>query len=258
MLGFSDLRTKKYYRGHAMIWRGDEMAISPKLSMPTSFRKINMKIDFVSDIACPWCAVGLNALEIALKRIGDDMPTTVHMRPFELNPDMAKEGVDASDYLAKKYGLSAAQLAANRANIRARGEAVGFSFGDRNRVWNTFDAHRLLHWAGLQDLAKQRALKHALLRSYHGEGRNPSSPDVLVELAQEVGLDAVAARDVLESDTYTREVREAEQFWISNGINSVPAVIINDQHLISGGQPPEVFEQALRQIANEAQHAATS
>ena len=226
--------------------------------MSVTFKKSNMKIDFVSDIACPWCAVGLNALEIALKRIGDDFPVTLHMQPFELNPDMAKEGVDASEYLASKYGLSAAQLAANRANIRARGEAVGFIFGERSRAWNTFDAHRLLHWAGLQDIAKQRALKHALLRSYHGEGRNPSSKDVLLELAQEVGLDVATGRSILESDTYTHEVREAEQFWIRNGINSVPAVIINDQHLISGGQPPDVFEQALRQIATNAQHAAKS
>ena len=215
-----------------------------------------MKIDFVSDIACPWCAVGLNALEIALKRIGNDIPATLHMQPFELNPDMAKEGVDASEYLARKYGLSAAQLAVNRANIRARGEAVGFTFGERSRVWNTFDAHRLLHWAGLQDTAKQRALKHALLHTYHGDGRNPSSKDVLLELAQEVDLDVAAARSILESDAYTREVREAEQFWIRKGINSVPAVIINDQHLISGGQPPEVFEQALRQIETEARQTA--
>ena len=216
-----------------------------------------MKIDFVSDIACPWCAVGLNALEIALQRIGDDIPVSLHMQPFELNPDMATEGVDAGEYLSRKYGLSAAQLAANRANIRARGEAVGFSFGDRNRVWNTFDAHRLLHWAGLQDAAKQRALKHALLRAYHGEGRNPSSKDVLLALAQEVGLDVETARGVIESDAYTRDVRDAEKFWLGNGINSVPAVIIDNKHLISGGQPPEVFEQALRKIAAEAQHAET-
>lgn len=214
-----------------------------------------MKIDFVSDIACPWCAVGLNSLEIALKRIGDDIPVSVHMQPFELNPDMNREGVDAGEYLSRKYGLSAAQLAANRANIRARGEAVGFSFGERNRVWNTFDAHRMLHWAGLQNEAKQRALKHALLRAYHGEGRNPSSKDVLLELAKEVGLDVDTARSILESDTYSKEVRKAEQFWIGNGINSVPAVIIDNTHLISGGQPPEVFEQALRQIAAEAQQA---
>ncbi len=211
-----------------------------------------MKIDFVSDIACPWCAVGLNALEIALARIGNEISVTLHMQPFELNPDMTADGVDASEYLSRKYGLSVAQLAANRANIRARGEAVGFAFGERSRVWNTFDAHRLLHWAGLQDLAKQRALKHALLRAYHGDGRNPAAKDVLLELALEVGLDAAAAHRILESDTYTREVREAEQFWIGKGINSVPAVIIDDTHLISGGQPPEVFEQTLRQIASEA------
>ncbi len=216
-----------------------------------------MKIDFVSDIACPWCAVGLNALEIALARIGDEIPVTLHMQPFELNPDMNKDGVDASEYLSRKYGLSAEQLAANRANIRARGQAVGFSFGERSRVWNTFDAHRLLHWAGLQNGDKQRALKHALLRAYHGEARNPAATEVLCELAKAVGLDATAALGILESDTYTREVREAEQFWIRNGINSVPAVIIDNKHLISGGQPPEVFEQALRQITAEARSAAT-
>jgi predicted DsbA family dithiol-disulfide isomerase len=217
-----------------------------------------MKIDFVSDVACPWCAVGLNALEIALKRLGDDLPVSMHMQPFELNPDMAAEGVDAGEYLSLKYGLTAAQLAANRANLRARGESVGFIFGERSRVWNTFDAHRLLHWAGLQDAAKQRALKHALLRAYHGEGRNPGAVEVLMKLAQEVGLDAAAAKGILESDTYTQEVRAAEQLWIGRGINGVPAVVINDRHLISGGQPPDVFEQALRKIAAETREAAAS
>ncbi|MBL8524948.1 MAG: DsbA family oxidoreductase, partial [Betaproteobacteria bacterium] len=208
-----------------------------------------MKIDFVSDVACPWCAVGLNSLEIALKRIGDDIPVSLHMQPYELNPDMAAEGVDAAEYLSKKYGLTAAQLDANRANIRARGTEVGFTFGDRSRVWNTFDAHRLLHWAGEQDVVKQRALKHALLRAYHGEGRNPGAKDVLLALAKEVGLDEAAAREILESGKFTEEVRKAEAFWQQNGITAVPSVIINDRHLIQGGQPPEVFERALRQIA---------
>jgi predicted DsbA family dithiol-disulfide isomerase len=217
-----------------------------------------MKIDFVSDIACPWCAVGLNALEIALARIGNEIPVTLHMQPFELNPDMTADGVDAGEYLSHKYGLSAAQLAANRTNIRARGEAVGFTFCERSRVWNTFDAHRLLHWAGLENSDLQRALKHALLRAYHGEGRNPSSKEVLLALAQEVGLDVAIAREILESERYTSEVREMEQFWIRNGINSVPAVIIDNKHLISGGQPPEIFEQALRQIAREARQTATA
>ena len=208
-----------------------------------------MKIDFVSDVACPWCAVGLNALEIALKRIGNDIPITVHMQPFELNPDMTAEGVDAGEYLSQKYGMSAAQLQANRVNIRERGVAVGFTFGDRTRVWNTFDAHRLLHWAGEQ--GHQRELKHALLRSYHGEGRNPGARDVLLELAAEVGLDVRAARAILESDAYAEDVRRAESYWQQHGISAVPSVIINDRQLIQGGQPPEVFEQAIRQFEAE-------
>ncbi len=208
-----------------------------------------MKIDFVSDVACPWCAVGLNALERALERIGDEIPVELHFEPFELNPTLAPEGADAAEYLRAKYGLSPEQLAKNRANIRDRGAAVGFAFGERAHVWNTFDAHRLLYWAGLE--GKQRELKHALLRAYHGEGRNPGTHDVLVELAGEVGLDPLHAKAILETDEYAAEVRERERHWQQLGIHSVPAVIVNDRHLISGGQPPEVFEQALRQIAAE-------
>ena len=208
-----------------------------------------MRIDFVSDVACPWCAVGLNALERALEKIGDTIPVEIHFQPFELNPTMAAEGADAGDYLKAKYGMSDAQLAHNRGVIRERGAAVGFAFGDRLRVWNTFDAHRLLHWAGLQDIGKQRALKHALLTAYHGQGRNPGASDVLVELATAVGLDAAEAAAVLADGRYADEVRAAEQAWQRAGINSVPAVVIDQKHLISGGQPPEVFEQALRQIA---------
>ena len=217
-----------------------------------------MRIDFVSDVACPWCAVGLNALERALEKIGPDIPVELHFQPFELNPTMAAEGADAADYLKAKYGMSDAQLAQNRTVIHERGALVGFTFGERARVWNTFDAHRLLHWAGLQDQqaatsqqpgGKQRALKHALLTAYHGESRNPGAHDVLLDLVAQVGLDAVEATAVLNDGRYTDEVRAAAQEWQQAGINSVPAIVINQRHLISGGQPPDVFEQALRQIA---------
>jgi predicted DsbA family dithiol-disulfide isomerase len=211
-----------------------------------------MKIDFISDVACPWCAVGLNSLERALEKIGDEIPVELQFQPFELNPTMAPEGADAAEYLRNKYGLSAEQLQRNRDNIRARGAEVGFTFGDRVRVWNTFDAHRLLHWAGLQGADKQRALKHALLQAYHGQGRNPGAADVLVELAGTVGLDAAAAKQVLDGGAYADEVRAAETYWQRAGINSVPAVVIDGKHLIQGGQPAEVFERALRQIAAQA------
>jgi predicted DsbA family dithiol-disulfide isomerase len=209
-----------------------------------------MKIDFVSDVACPWCAVGLNALERALERIGPAIAVDIHFQPFELNPTMAAEGADAAAYLRAKYGLTDEQLARNRATIHERGAAVGFEFGERVRVWNTFDAHRLLHWAGVEGAADaQRKLKHALLRAYHGEGRNPGAHDVLLELAAEAGLDVARARTVLAGNEFAAAVRASEQHWQQLGIHSVPAVIVNDRHLIQGGQPPEVFEQALRQIA---------
>lgn len=207
-----------------------------------------MRIDFVSDVACPWCAVGLNALERALERSG--IEAELHMQPFELNPTMAAEGANAAQYLKAKYGMSDEQLAVNRARITERGAAEGFTFGSREHVWNTFDAHRLLHWAGVEGaLGAQRALKYALLKAHHGEGRNPGAHEVLFDLAAQVGLPLDRAREVLENNEFADEVREAERFWREAGIQSVPAVVINRRHLVSGGQPSEVFEQALRQIA---------
>jgi predicted DsbA family dithiol-disulfide isomerase len=212
-----------------------------------------MRIDFVSDVACPWCAVGLNALERALERLGPDIAFEIHMQPFELNPTMPREGADAAQYLKAKYGLADEQLAANRARIAERGAAEGFTFGERAHVWNTFDAHRLLHWAGAEGApGTQRALKHALLQAYHGEGRNPGAPDVLLDLAARVGLPVERARTVFETGAFADDVREAERFWLEAGIQSVPAVVIDRRHLISGGQPSAVFEQALRQIAARA------
>lgn len=208
-----------------------------------------MRIDFVSDVVCPWCAVGLSSLEKALQSVAGDMSVELHFQPFELNPTMPVEGADASEYLKAKYGMSDAQLVHNRDVIHERGAAVGFVFGERARVWNSFDAHRLLYWAGLHGAAAQRALKHALLYAYHGEGRNPSDPQLLRQLAGGVGLDTTEAAAVLSEGRYTDEVRAAEAHWQQAGIRSVPSVVINGQHLIQGGQPPEVFEQALRKIA---------
>jgi len=169
-----------------------------------------------------------------------------HVRPFELNPQMAPEGEDITEHLQRKYGMSAEQLAAARANIAARGAEAGFTFGERQRIWNTFDAHRLLHWAGIA--GRQLELKRALLQAYHGDGENVSDHATLVRIAASVGLDAGRAAALLASGEYADEVRAEEQFFIRSGINSVPAIIIDQQHLISGGQPVEVFERALGEI----------
>jgi predicted DsbA family dithiol-disulfide isomerase len=209
-----------------------------------------MKIEFVSDIACPWCAVGLNALERALDTIGPEFPVELSFQPFELSPDMPPEGADTVQYLGAKYGIGPAQIAQNQAAIRQRGAEVGFTFGERSRAWNTFDAHRLLCWAGDEGPpGSQRRLKHALLTAYHGEGRNPGDPTLLLALATAAGLDAERARQILSGDDYAATVREREAFWQEAVIHSVPAVVIDRRHLISGGQPPEVFEQELRRVA---------
>lgn len=209
-----------------------------------------VRIDFVSDIACPWCAVGLNALEQAIARLDGAVQVELHFHPFELNPQMAAEGEDADEHLARKYGLDAAQLAHNREVLRQRGADVGFTFGHRGRVVNTFDAHRLLHWAGQQDPALQRALKHALLRAYFTDGRDVSDHAVLVDVATSVGLDGVRVAEILASDALVAEVRQQERLNQERGIRAVPSVILNERHLIQGGQPVELFERALRQVAN--------
>lgn len=208
-----------------------------------------MRIDFVSDVSCPWCVVGLRALQEAIERIGDTLRVDLHFQPFELNPDMAAEGQDIVEHIAEKYGSSPEQIAANGEAIRARGAALGFAFNmdKRNRIYNTFDAHRLLHWAELE--GRQLELKTALFEAYFTDGMNPSDHDVLIAMALKAGLDADKARKVLESGAYAEEVREQEIFYQRQGIRAVPAIIINERHLISGGQPVEVFEQALRQIA---------
>ena len=215
-----------------------------------------LKIDFVSDVSCPWCVIGLKSLEEALARLGGDIHTELHFQPFELNPNMAAVGQEITEHITEKYGITPAQAHANRENIRVRGADVGFTFskadeagGGRSRIYNTFDAHRLLHWAELEDLGKQKALKEALFKAYFTDGQSPASHAVLLRVVAEVGLNAVRAAEILSTDEFVTEVREREQFYLNQGIHSVPAVIINDKHLISGGQPVEVFERALRQIA---------
>lgn len=208
-----------------------------------------MKIDFVSDVSCPWCAIGLKSLESALERIGPGLQAELHFQPFELNPTMGPDGQDVAEHLGEKYGLSPEQVAQNGEAIRARGATVGFTFsmGARRRIYNTFDAHRLLHWAELE--GRQHALKLALFKAYFTDGEDPSDHTLLVRVAGEVGLDETRAREVLASGAYADDVRQQEQFYQQQGIHAVPAVIIDGRHLIQGGQPAEVFEQALRQIA---------
>lgn len=223
-------------------------AVEPAAAAPVASPRI-LKIDFVSDVVCPWCVIGLAALEQAIARFGNAVTVAIEFQPFELNPQLPREGEDATEHLMRKYGMPLAQVEANREAIRARGAALGFVFrmDRRSRVVNTFDAHRLLHWAALE--GHQRALKHVLLKAYFTNGADVSDHATLARLAGAAGLDAARAQAILAADTYAAEVRVQERFYTEQGIRAVPSVIVNQRHLIQGGQPVETFEAALRQIA---------
>lgn len=211
-----------------------------------------LTIDFVSDVTCPWCAVGLGALEQALDQLRGEIAVDIRFQPFELNPAMVAEGQDAVEHLTQKYGSTEAQQIQTRKMICERGAEVGFEFNPdgRGRIWNTFDAHRLLHLAECEGQpGQQAALKRALLAACHTRSERMGDHAILRECALLSGLDEARINAVLGSDEFAKEVRERQSFYTSRGVTSVPAVIIDDKHLISGGQPTEVFVQALRQVA---------
>ena len=229
------------------------------MSTATATTVPTLRIDFVSDVACPWCAVGLGALELALQRLSPEISASLHLQPFELNPQMGPGGQDLGEHLTQKYGSTAEQQAEMRRTITERGAQVGFAFNPngRGRVYNTFNCHRLLHWAEtLDDDAQSQghalALKKAFLRAYQGRAENMDDPAVLLACVGEVGLDEADAQAVLNGQDFTDDVRERQAFFTQAGIRSVPAIIINRRHLISGGQAPEVFERALREIAQSS------
>lgn len=213
-----------------------------------------IKIDFVSDIACPWCAVGLASLEQAIERVKDEVAVELHFQPFQLNPNMPPEGEDIVEHLSRKYNLTPAQVEQNQQQIAERGAEVGFRFNmaGRKRTYNTFDAHRLLHWAGEQGADAQHRLKRALLGAYFTDGLDPSAASVLLQAAEKAGLDGKRAAEILSGDDYAALVRERQQLYLSQGIHSVPSLILNDRYLVQGGQPVEALERALRQVAAEA------
>jgi predicted DsbA family dithiol-disulfide isomerase len=213
-----------------------------------------IKIDYVSDIACPWCAVGLGGLEQAIKKIGGAFEVDVHFQPFELNPDMPPGGQDVFEHLTQKYGKTVEQVRATQNEIKARAAAVGYPFHPEGRkhVYNTFNAHRLLHWAGLECGAQaQHRLKRELLVTYFQLAVDLDEAQNLLDAVNRAGLDSKRAADILATDEFAADVRAQQMKYTSMGIHSVPSIIINDKYLLQGAQPAEAFEEALRQVAAE-------
>ena len=211
-----------------------------------------LRIDFVSDVVCPWCVIGLKALQAAIANAGDVLTADIHFQPFELNPDMAPEGENVAEHIARKYGADPARSEGTRDLIRSSAADLGFTMATTrdSRIWNTFDCHRLLHWAALQ--GRQPQLKMALFTTHFTDQKSLADPAVLIAAAVVAGLDGDAARQILASGAYIDAVRQDELHWREQGINAVPAIVIEGKYLISGGQPVAAFEKALRSIAAEA------
>jgi predicted DsbA family dithiol-disulfide isomerase len=200
----------------------------------------------------------LYGLTQALHILRDEVSAEIRFQPFELNPKMAPEGQNITEHITEKYGSTPEQSQKNREMIRARGADVGFAFrtDGNSRIYNTFDAHRLLHWAGLE--GRQQPLKEALFKAYFTDGGNPSDPVQLANIAESTGLDRSRAEAILGSDEFAKEVREEEQAWLSRGVSSVPTVVFNGQYAVTGGQPVETFVGAIRQIISEAKGGTVS
>lgn len=207
-----------------------------------------LRIDFVSDVNCPWCALGLVALDAAIART--NIAIEIHCQPFELNPQLPAAGIKLVDYLQQKYGMSAEQIAQTHSNIQARGNELGFQFAQREFIWNSFNSQRLLYWAEQEYSAEEQLeLKRALVRAYQGEGRNINDTEVLLDLVTLLPVDKKRAEKILASDEFTAEVRAKQQQWIDAGINAVPSVIINNRHLVQGAQTPETYAKIFRELA---------
>ena len=209
-------------------------------------------IDIISDVSCPWCIIGFGALQNALVELDAEDQVEIHWRAFELNPAMPAEGQDRIEHIQQKYGINKEQGEANRKNLTERGLSVGyqFNFPEGGRIYNTFDAHRLIFWSA--DHGLQTQLKLALFDLYFQQAGDPSDQAQLLDCVEKVGLDVAQAKDILDSDKYVQEVRAEQQLNQQQGISSVPAFIFNKKYLVSGGQPKEVFINAIEELNKEA------
>ncbi|MDP4544263.1 DsbA family oxidoreductase [Psychrobacter faecalis] len=208
-----------------------------------------LRIDIVSDVVCPWCIIGYRQLAEALKQTNTEHE--IHWHPFELNSNMPSSGQNLREHIMEKYGSSKEESDTSRLRMTQAGNEVGFefNFNDDTRMHNTFNLHQLLYWAGQQGQKPMHDLKQALFSAHFTDGRNISDNTVLADIAAEVGLNSEEALAVLEDQRFAKEVRAEERHWQQQGIQSVPAMIFNERHLVSGAQGVDNYVNILQQLA---------
>ncbi|MFY0660382.1 MAG: DsbA family oxidoreductase [Shimia sp.] len=208
-----------------------------------------IRVDIVSDVVCPWCIVGYRQLKQAAEETGVAIETYWH--PFELNPDMEAEGENLRDHIMRKYGSTAEQSKDARDRLMKVGADLDFDFHwtDDSRIYNTFAAHQLLHWAS--ETGQAQALKLALFDAYFTQGKDVSDPEVLVDVATSIGLPPEEAREVLKDQRHAEMVRQKEQFWTSRGVTGVPTMVFGGKQATSGAQGVDTFARLLKQLTSQ-------
>ena len=208
-----------------------------------------IRLDIFSDPVCPWCYIGKANLDRALEA-HPDHPFQIEWHPFQLNPDMPREGVDKRTYLAGKFGE--AQLTQVHLRLKEMSRAAGAEIDPDTpkRIPNTLDAHRLIHWAGLE--GRQNAAVAGLFRAYWREGRDIGNTGVLADIAASAGMDRALVARLLDSDADADDIRARDEDARRKGVNSVPTFLIAQQYVVSGAQPPEVWGNVIRELVEKA------
>lgn len=206
-------------------------------------------VNMVSDVVCPWCIVGYQRLQEAIKTL-DNIEVDIKFHPFELNPNMPEQGQNLREHIMEKYGISEQQSADNRARLVEAGEVLGFAFNftDDSRMQNTFKAHQLIHLAAKKGLEEE--IKLSLFKAYFTDGKDVNDQKVLVEIADAIGLDGGEVKEVLQNGKYAQAVREEEAIWMQRGIQSVPTFVIGNQG-IAGAQEPATLAAFITQAATQ-------
>jgi len=204
------------------------------------------RLDILSDPICPWCYIGKANLDRALEA-HPDHPFEIAWRPFQLNPDMPPDGMDRAEYLELKFGGREGAARAYAPVLEAL-EAAGLEadLAAIARTPNTLDAHRLIHWAGIE--GRQTPVVSALFRAYFREGRDISDPEVLADIADGAGLDAAMVLRLLASEADRAEIAEADRQARAMGVSGVPTFIVGGRHAVTGAQPPELWARVIEEL----------
>jgi len=212
---------------------------------------VPLRIDIVSDVVCPWCIIGLKQVEKALTLVGQDISAETHWHPFELNPNMPPEGEDTAEHIARKYGSTPEQSRANRQRLSDIGDGLGFTFnyGEGMRIYNTFNAHKLLTIFGSErGWRAQTALKMALFNAYFQDRRDVSNTETLCDIAEAQGMDRAVALAWINDAALTASVRAEMAHWTDQNITGVPAIIFDQKYMVPGAQSAETFADVINKV----------